>query len=284
MAIVNLEGTVPVGGADTGRANESSVSAVSWAAILAGAVVAVSVTFILTSLGSALGLSSISPWAHKGVSATGFTIFAAVWIIVVQWGSSAVGGYTAGRLRTKWAGLHTHEVFFRDTAHGLVTWATATVFGALLIGAAGMHAAGAGAQAAAKISGPTMERAAHGRPGDANSSYEVDKLFRSTSGEAVSPERYAEASRLLGSAAASGRLSTDDSDYLSAQVAARSGISRAEAKQRVDDTVAQMKESADAARAAAAKTSLYLALSMFIGAFIASASAALGGKRRDLHL
>ena len=133
MAIGNLEGAdVPNAGA-VGRPHESAVSAVSWAAIAAGTVVAVSVTFVLTALGSGLGFASVSPWPTRGVSATTFTVLTAIWVIVVQWGASALGGYTAGRLRTKWAGLHTHEVFFRDTAHGLVTWATATVLGALLV-------------------------------------------------------------------------------------------------------------------------------------------------------
>src|SRR4029077_18262685 len=57
---------------------------------------------------------------------TTFGVASAVWLIVVQWLAAALGGYIAGRLRTKWAGVHTHEVFFRDTAHGLVAWAVAT--------------------------------------------------------------------------------------------------------------------------------------------------------------
>ncbi len=69
----------------------------------------------------------VSPWPGHGVSAKAFTINAAIWLIVSQWMSAALGGYLAGRLRTKWVGTHTHEVFFRDTAHGLVTWSVATV-------------------------------------------------------------------------------------------------------------------------------------------------------------
>lgn len=279
MAIANLEGADTIGG--SGRPHESAKSAVSWSAIFAGMVVAAAVTLVLTALGSALGLASISPWAHRGASATTFTVMAAVWMIVVQWGSSAVGGYTAGRLRTKWAGLHTHEVFFRDTAHGFVTWATATVLMALLLSGAAAHTVGMGVQAASNVAGPAAGGAMHGGP-EGNAA--VDKLLRSTGPEPVAPERSAEVGRLLAGAAASGRLADDDRAYLSKLVAARSGISAEEAQQRVDDTVAQMKAAADEARSAAAKTSLYLALSMFVGAFIAAASAALGGKRRDEHL
>src|SRR2546423_827516 len=106
---------------------ESSVSAVTWPAIFGGAFVAAASSIVLVALGSGLGLASVSPWRDSGASATGVAWMAAVWFIVVQWLSSGVGGYLAGRLRTKWANTHTHEVFFRDTAHGFITWAVATV-------------------------------------------------------------------------------------------------------------------------------------------------------------
>lgn len=107
---------------------ESAVSAVSWAAVFAGAFVATAASLVLIAIGSGFGLASLSPWPGEGVSARTFTLMSAVWLIVVQWFASGLGGYIAGRMRTKWANLHTHEVFFRDTAHGLVTWAVATIF------------------------------------------------------------------------------------------------------------------------------------------------------------
>jgi hypothetical protein len=70
---------------------------------------------------------AVSPWPGVGAKATNFSIGAGIWLIVMQWLSSAVGGYIAGRLRTRWHSLHTHEVFFRDTAHGLITWSVATI-------------------------------------------------------------------------------------------------------------------------------------------------------------
>ncbi len=292
MASVNLEGVNPaIGGVS--RPQESPVSAVSWAAIMAGTLVAVSLTFVLMELGSALGLASISPWSDKGVSATTFTVFAAIWMIVVQWGSSAVGGYTTGRLRTKWANLHTHEVFFRDTAHGLITWATATAFVALMSAGAALHTVNHGMQAAATLSAGAMEHGAHGPPGaggEGPGSYELDTLLRSPAGEPVAPQRYAEVGRVMKKALAAGSLSDEDKAYLSRLVAAHSSIPPAEAQKRVDDAFATLQEAevqarkaADAARKAAAEMAMYLALSMLIGAFVASASAALGGKLRDEH-
>ncbi len=88
------------------------------------------------ALGSAFGLASISPWPGVGAKPTTFTIGAGIWLIVTRWLSAAMGGYLAGRLRVRWHGLHTDEVFFRDTAHGLLTWATATVVMAIVAVAA----------------------------------------------------------------------------------------------------------------------------------------------------
>src|SRR5580700_3907157 len=101
-------------------------SAASWPAIIAGAFVAAAVSLVLLALGSGLGFAAISPWPGHGVSATTYAVTTAIWLIVMQWLSSCAGGYITGRLRTKWAGTHSHEVFFRDTAHGLVMWAVAT--------------------------------------------------------------------------------------------------------------------------------------------------------------
>ena len=103
---------------------------VSWAAVAAGAVAAAALALLLVAFGAGLGLSAISPWSDSGVSASTFNIGTGIYLIIVGVMSSAVGGYLAGRLRTKWIGVHTNEVFFRDTAHGVVTWAFATLIGA----------------------------------------------------------------------------------------------------------------------------------------------------------
>src|ERR1035437_7024358 len=140
---------------------EASKSAVSWAAILAGSVGAVSATIILLTLGAGLGFASISPWTHSGASATTVGALAAVWFIVVQWLSAGLGGYITGRLRTRWVGTHTHEVFFRDTAHGFVMWAVATVIGAVILASAASSVAGAGVHAAASVGSGAAQGAAN---------------------------------------------------------------------------------------------------------------------------
>src|ERR1700761_2567895 len=115
------------------QADAPARSAASWSAIFAGTVVAIAISVVLFALGSGLGFAAVSPWQSQGVSATTFAVTTAIWFIVVQWLSSAAGGYLAGRLRTRWIGTHAHEVFFRDTAHGFVTWALATVLVAGLV-------------------------------------------------------------------------------------------------------------------------------------------------------
>src|ERR1700736_459806 len=135
----------------TDAPHESAVSAVSWPAIFAGAFVAAASSLVLAALGSGFGLASVSAWPNSGVSATTFTVMTAIWLIVVQWLASGLGGYVAGRLRTKWASTHTHEVFFRDTAHGFITWAVATILVAGFVASAATSAVSGGVHAAATV-------------------------------------------------------------------------------------------------------------------------------------
>ena len=279
-----------VGGASI--ANESSKSAVSWPAILAGAVAATSASVLLLTLGSGLGLISTSPWPGSGASAGTITALAAIWLIAVEWIASGLGGYLTGRLRTKWVGTHDHEVFFRDTAHGFVTWALATIVLAALIAAAAAAAAGTGVRAAATLSSGAAEGAANALPHATVSGYDVDMLFRSAQadpGESASDAR-AQATRILTKGLATADVSAADRAYVAQLIAARTGIAQPEAEKRVDDAVAQLtaaetkaRQTADAARKAAATATILTALSMLIGAFIACAAAALGGQERDLH-
>jgi len=121
---------------DTNASIESSSSAVSWGPIVAGAFAASTLTLILMLLGSGLGLTMVSPWSNEGASVTIFAVSTAIWLVVIQWLSSAAGGYLTGRLRTKWVGIHTDETFFRDTAHGFMAWALATLLVVLVLGSA----------------------------------------------------------------------------------------------------------------------------------------------------
>ena len=117
-------------GTDSG---EPSVAGVSWAAVAAGAIASCALTLVLLSFGIGLGLSVVSPWAGSGVSATTFKIGTGLYLVVIAMLSSSIGGYLAGRLRSRWISVHRDEVYFRDTAHGFLAWAFASVLGAILL-------------------------------------------------------------------------------------------------------------------------------------------------------
>jgi hypothetical protein len=278
---------------------EAASSGVAWAAVLGGAVAAISLTLVLVALGSGLGLSSVSPWPNSGASVTTFTIMTAIWLIITQWLASGAGGYLAGRLRTKWTGLHTHEVFFRDTANGLLAWAVATVIGAAVLASAASSvlsgtahmAAGVAAGAAAGAGQATTQAAGQsgGQMGDPTA-YFVDGLFRTDhpAANASDADVRGQTTRILLNGMQNGDVSVPDKAYLAQLVATRTGLSQADAEKRVDDVIAQEKaaeakarQAADTARKAAANLSIFTALSMVIGAFIACAAAALGGRLRD---
>jgi hypothetical protein len=295
---------------------EAAVSAVSWPAIFAGGSVMLASSFVLVELGTGVGLTAISPWPQVGMSAASFAVTTAIWLIVVQWLASALGGYVAGRLRTKWVGTHTHEVFFRDTAHGFITWAVASVIGAVIIASAASSIIGGGVRATATVAAG----AAQGAGGAASAltqtrGYDVDTLFRSTQAAPASApatgttttttsaaassaappngamaDARGEATRILTMSMANGDVSATDRSYLADLVAARTGIAKDEAQRRVDQAItaekaaaAKAREAADKARKAAANLAIFMALSMIVGAFIASVAASIGGQERDKH-
>jgi len=280
-------------------------SAASWPSIVAGAFVAAASTVVLVALGSGIGFASVSPWPDRGASLTSFAVTTAIWLIVTQWLSAALGGYLAGRLRTRWIGTHPHEVFFRDTAHGLITWAVATIL-VVAVGASTFRSAAGAAGRAANAGATAAMMAGPGSAGgtmsanpaapNANSPvspYEIDKLYRTSNfgGIALLADARVETAHIAANVFATGSISSADRAYLVEQVAARTGASQADAQARVDSFVAaltqaqeKLKAEADAARKAAAEASIYLALSMLIGAFIASVAAALGGRIRDEHI
>lgn len=287
---------------DAPISTESSASAISWGPIIAGAFAASTLSFIPMLLGSGLGLTMISPWSGSGASITTFAASTAVWLVVVQWLSAGAGGYLAGRLRTKWVNIHTDEVFFRDTAHGFLAWALATLLVVAVMGSALTSLLGSGVQAASTVVSGAAMGASAGASANASgasasnaTSYLVDSLFRPTDASrlaAANPENDAAAtaqtSRILIASAAAGEVSPEDKTYLAQLVAARTGLSEADARTRVDTVLAKAedakvkaKQTADTARKASATFALLGALSLVIGAFIASASAALGGRQRD---
>lgn len=272
---------------------ESATSGVSWAAIIAGALAATATTVALTVLGSGIGLTTISPWTGGPAPST-FAISAAIWLVVTQWLSSGIGGYLAGRLRTKWTDVRSDEVFFRDTAHGFLSWALATVVVVFVLASATTSLVGGSVRAAGSLVGSAAQGAAQGTTQQGSSAtdptgYFVDSLFRTTNPQPGSEQDVrGETTRILVSGMANGDVPAADRTYLAQLVSARTGLAQPEAEKRVNDVIAQAqaakakaKDAADAARKVTATIAIFTVLSMAVGAFIASVAAALGGRLRD---
>jgi len=256
---------------------EPSVSGVSWAAVLAGAVASCALTLVLLSLGTGLGLSAVSPWGNAGVSTTTFKIGTGLYFIVMAMISSAIGGYLAGRLRTKWTGVHTDEVYFRDTAHGFLAWAFASVLGAVLLASPASSLIGGAA------SGATQAAANSAQSSGPMDGY-VDTLLRSDTAQPAAnpPDSRGELVRLFTTSFHNGTdLAPNDRTYVAKVVAARTGLSQPEAEKRVTEVTNQVKSDLDKARKNAAQLALWLTASLIIGAFSASLAATEGGGLRD---
>jgi hypothetical protein len=257
---------------------EPSVAGVSWAAVLAGAVASCALTLVLLSLGAGLGFSVVSPWSNSGVSATTFQIGTGLYFIVMAMISSAVGGYLAGRLRNRWIGVETHEVLFRDTAHGFLAWALASVLGAILLASPATSLLGGATSGA----GQAISSSQATGPMDGY----VDTILRQdnpTAGNAANAgDTRRELTRLFSADFRNGaEPSAADRSYVAKLVAARTGLSQADAEKRVDDVITQVKADLDKARKAAMHLAIWLTLSLFIGAFSATLAATEGGGLRD---
>lgn len=268
--------------------------AVSWGAVLAGAAGAAALSLVLLILGTGLGLSVVSPWAQDGVRAATFGAGTIAWITLTQVAASALGGYLAGRLRSRWVGTQHDEVYFRDTAHGFLAWALSSLAAAALLGSAIGGIVGAGGKAVAGGAAATAT-AASATGSQEMLQYHVDTLFRREPGAAATPPvptepaPLPEAARILANDAGGATLPPEDARYLGQLVAQRTGLSQAEAEKRVADTwarlqqkMAQAREAADTARKTAAWGSLWLFVSLLAGAFAASLAATWGGRQRDL--
>jgi hypothetical protein len=278
----------------------ANTSGVSWGAIFAGAAGAAALSLILVLLGSGLGFSAMSPWASEGASAKTIGISTVVWLALTQIIASGLGGYLAGRLRVKWSNMHGDEVYFRDTAHGFLSWAVATLVATVLIvgSVSGIVGSGvkAGASAVAGVAG-TAAVAAGSAAGNTSSDqygYFVDTLFRDDRPAAVSDDaaRGVVVRIFTKTLANDGNLATEDRNYLAQLVAQRTNLSQADAQARVDQVYGQAKQAvadaklkaqqaAETAAKVAAMSALWTFVALLCGAFVASLAAIWGGRRRD---
>ena len=292
----------------------SGPTAVSWAAIFAGAAASAALSLILILLGTGLGLSAMSPWANEGTSGKALGIGTGVWLVFIHVAASFLGGYMAGRLRTKWVSLHGDEVVYRDTSHGFLTWAVGTLLTAAFLTSTLTAMVGTGVRAGAQVAGGVTQAAttaaataggAAAAQGQQNGqgqdsgpmNYLVDSLFRSpkgskAGGQVTQEQATAEVGRIFVNALGAEKLPEEDARYAAQLVAQRTGVSQQEAEKKVNDTFNQIqakkkeaetkaREAADAARKASAATAFFLFICLLIGAFVASWAGIVGGRHRD---
>lgn len=282
---------------------QPNASSICWAAIFAGAAAAAVLSLILLLLGAGLGLSSISPWSNSGISASAFGLSTIIWITVTQILAAGMGGYLAGRLRIRWSGVQQDEVYFRDTAHGFLAWAVATLATVALLASAIGSIVNMGVQSAATLTGSAASAVVAGGVIAADTdadpmAYFVDALFRqdanfstTTSAEqtASAPQ---EVTRIFVNALRMESLPPEDLTYISQLVSSRTGLTQEAAESRVNDIYTSLqaklldaemaaKEAADKARKASIYSTLWLFVSLLMGAFSASLAATWGGRCRD---
>lgn len=284
----------------TPRELHSAASAVSWGAIVAGATAAAALSLVLLILGTGLGLASVSPWARSGLNAGALDWSAILWITLTQIAAAGLGGYLAGRLRSRWLVAHRDEVYFRDTAHGFLAWAVATLATAALLGSTISMIVGSGATLAG---GAVTAGMALVKQDDANStlSYYVDRVLRrdtnlaatsSDSAPISADPRTPEMLRLMAKNIKAGKFAEDDLRYAGQWVAQRTGMLQDQAQARVASIYVEAqaavrnaetaaKEATNAARKASAYTALWLVIALMLGALSASVAATLGGLQRD---
>jgi hypothetical protein len=244
-----------------------------WNPILAGAIIAASLSFVLLSFGSAIGLGVASPSSTWRDTSSALALLGGLWLLLTALASFGLGGYLAGRLRTPWSAVSTDEVEFRDGVHGLMVWGLAIVIGAFLALGASRTVAGA--------PDPTRPTAATAEPLLA---FELDRLFRSDrkpTDPANDPEMRAQAARIITAGLGHAGMAADDRAYLVRLVETRVGLTPPDAEARVNQAMAQASEAISQARRSAVILGFMIAASLLLGAAVAWLAAAFGGQHRD---
>lgn len=253
---------------------------VDWAAIFAGTVVALAVSVVLFTFGSAIGLSMVSYEPRDGASLFWLAIVSGLWFIWVAVTSFGAGGYLAGRLRRPAPGASVDEIEVRDGSHGLLVWATGALLGAVLAASGVTGAIGA----VARATGTVAQTAAEAVGGDLD--YLGERLVRGTG--IADPGLRAEAAGLIRRGLADGELAGEDRDYLARLVAERTDQSPEEAAATVDTAFAEARqlydaavETAEQARVATAIAGFLIAATLLVSAAAAYTAASVGGDHRD---
>lgn len=245
-----------------------------WTPVIAGALGAAALSFILLTFGAAVGLgvSSASPtWRDASVA---LAILSGVYLILQAIVSFGFGGYITGRIQRPFHASRPEEVESRDGLHGLATWALAVLMAAVLAAAFGASTINrtlpSNSSANTSAAEPVL-------------SYELDRLFRSPKRppniDMVSDR--AEAGRILMTSSSHSGVSGDDRVYLIQHVASATGLSPADSERRVDSAIGNSKAAIGRTRRTTIILAFSLAVATLLGAVAAWAAACAGGRHRD---
>jgi hypothetical protein len=245
-------------------------SYVDWGAIIAGALIAAAISFVMITFGSAVGLSLTALDNASATTVTAIFVAGGLWLLWTQVSSFMGGAYVAGRLRRRVSDATEHEVEMRDGCHGLAVWAVALVIGAMMAGWVVML----GAVGSQNISAANAN------------SYYAERLLRNSGAAANAAPMDAAASQEFNRVLARGAMrgvTLDDADrsFLTAQIQARSGLAAADAQARLDQTLVEMKAQVDKARRYGILAAFLTAASLLVSAVAAWWAAAKGGQHRD---
>lgn len=277
---------------DSGNAARSYID---WPAIIAGAVFASAISFVLFAFGSAVGLGILSPYRGEGAPALAAVLLSAVWVIFVAVGSFMSGAYLTGRLRRRFYDANEEESTRRDGAHGLLVWALAVLIGIVMatgmtatLARSGAAAAGAAASAAGQADGDfdlVTDRLFRAAPDAAASTPASTTATGATEAGPTRGETRGEVDRILSGGMVRGEISTEDRGYIARLVSRETGLAPAEAEQRVnatlDSAIAEAKRIADIARKTGVMVAFLVAATLMVSAVGAYWAAARGGDHRD---
>ena len=106
--------------AETATAAAPGALYFSWGPIIAGAIAAAAVSFVLLSFGTAIGLALNSPSPTWRDTSVALAFLTGIWLLLTALVSYGLGGYIAGRMRPRWGSPATTEAELRDGVQGLL--------------------------------------------------------------------------------------------------------------------------------------------------------------------
>jgi hypothetical protein len=252
------------------------LTGLQWTPIIAGAMAAAALAFVLHSFALAVGLSLSSTAPTWRDASFALVFLSGLYIILAALASYGFGAYVAARLRARLGPATPEDLDFGDGMHGLIVWALATLLAAVL--------ALATLQALPRLAAPTGASAGPATSvGSENLiAYDLDRLFRGTRAPAADMSYIrSEAGRILLTTASHTGMSADDRTYLIRLAASTTGLSPADAERRVTEVAANAKADIDRARRSAVLLGFMTGAAALLGAAAAWFAAAAGGRHRE---